>query len=513
MTSAENNRRIAKNTLMLYARMLVTMLVSLYTSRVILNALGAEDYGIYNVVGGLVAMFSMISSSITVAISRFLTFELGSGNQEKLNSIFSSSIVIQLAICGIVILLAETLGLWFLNSHMSFPEDRASATNAVYQLSLLTFCINLLSSPYNSAIIAHERMSVYAYVSIFEAVAKLGVALIISRAAGDKLIIYAILLALVAVSVRTYYGIYCRRNFEECKFRPRLDKSVLKEMFSYAGWTYIGASSALLRDAGGNILINIYYGPVANAARGIGVQVQQAVNQFASNFMTAVNPQITKSYASGDYGYMKFLIFNGSRISFYLLIFLSLPILLNTHYILELWLKQVPPHTVEFVRLALVFVISEAISTPLITSASAAGDIKKYQLLVGGLQSLNFPLSLTLLILGLPPYITYVVAIVVSQACLAARLYIVRGMIGLSARSFMKNVYLNIALVTLAGAAVPVLVQLKLGETLPHLLLSCLVCVISMGLSIFFVGCGKKERELAVGKAKEAYEKIRGRRR
>ena len=314
--SSSNNKRIAKNTLLLYFRMLLTMVVSLYTSRVVLGALGVEDYGIYNVVGGVVAMFSMLSGSLSAAISRFITFELGTGNKEKLKRVFSSSVTIQMGLSAIILVLAETVGLWFLNNKMVIPESRMYAANWVFQLSLLTFVINLISIPYNAAIIAHERMSAFAYISIFEAVSKLVVAYCIVISPIDRLILYAIMLTTIAVIIRLIYGSYCKRKFEECTFHFIYDHDLLKQMFGFAGWNFIGASSALLRDQGGNIVINLFCGPAVNAARGIAVQVNTAIHSFVTNFMTALNPQITKSYAGADQKYLMTLLFQGARLSF-----------------------------------------------------------------------------------------------------------------------------------------------------------------------------------------------------
>ena len=331
--TTENNKRIAKNTLLLYFRMLFLMAVSLYTSRVVLNALGVEDFGIYNVVGGVVAMFSVLSGSLSTAISRFITYELGKGNKENLNKIFSSAVTIQFGLAGIIILLAETIGIWFLNIKMNIPEVRMEAANWVFQFSILTFAINLISVPYNASIIAHEKMSAFAYISILEAVGKLTIAYLITISPIDKLIFYAILMCAVALVVRLTYGNYCKRHFSECTYHFSWDKLLLKQMFGFAGWNFIGASSAILRDQGGNVVINLFCGPTVNAARGIAFQVNNAVNQFVTNFMTALNPQITKSYASGDKEYMMTLIFQGARLSFYMLFLLSLPILVNTHYL------------------------------------------------------------------------------------------------------------------------------------------------------------------------------------
>ncbi len=493
--TAENNKRIAKNTLLLYFRMLFLMAVSLYTSRVVLNALGIEDFGIYNVVGGVVAMFSVLSGSLSAAISRFITYELGKGNQENLNKIFSSAVTIQLGLAGIIILLAETIGIWFLNVKMNIPEVRMEAANWVFQFSILTFAINLISVPYNASIIAHEKMSAFAYISILEAVGKLFIAYLITITPMDKLIFYAILMCVVALIVRFTYGNYCKRHFNECTYHFIWDKQLLKSMFSFAGWNFIGASSAVLRDQGGNVVINLFCGPAVNAARGIAFQVNNAVNQFVGNFMTALNPQITKSYAAGDRGYMMTLIFQGARLSFYMLLLLSLPILVNTHYILALWLKIVPEHAVLFVQLILIFALSESISQPLITAMLATGKIRNYQIIVGGLQMMNLPLSYILLRLGYFPEVVIVIAICISQCCLAARLILLRGMIGLSITKYLKNVYLNIIVVCIIAVILPLISAYYIKESFINFILISLIAVICTLSSIYFIGCNNQERE------------------
>lgn len=497
-----NNKRIAKNTMLLYGRMLLLMAISLYTSRVILNALGVEDYGIYNIVGGVVAMFSMLSGSLSAAISRFITFELGKGNKENLAKVFSASVTIQLGICAIVILLAETVGLWFLNSKMVIPENRLYAANWVYQLSLVTFVISLVSIPYNAAIIAHERMSAFAYISIFEAVNKLIVAYFIIISPIDKLIFYAIMIAMIAIIIRLIYGVYCKKRFEECTYHFIYDHELLKQMFGFAGWNFIGASSALLRDQGGNIVINLFCGPAVNAARGIAFQVNTAVHSFVTNFMTALNPQITKSYASGDYQYMMTLIFQGARLSYYILLLLSLPVIVNTHYILHIWLGQVPEHTVLFVQLVLIFGMCESISSPLITAMLATGKIRNYQLVVGGFQMLNLPVSYILLRFGAIPETVLIVAIVISQLCLVSRLYMLRGLIGLKARDFIKKVYANVIEVTILSVIVPFLLAIVLNNDFLNFIVLSIITVVSTLLVVFYVGCTMEERQFVVSKVK-----------
>ena len=501
MVSSVNNKRIAKNTLLLYFRMLFMMGVNLYASRVVLNALGVEDYGIYNVVGGVVAMFSMLSGSLSAAITRFITYELGVGNAESLKKVFSSSVTIQLGLAAVVVLLAEAVGVWFLNAKMNIPAGRLSAANWVFHLSVLTFAVNLVSVPYNASIIAHERMSAFAYISIIEAIGKLAIAFLVMASPIDRLVFYAMLMCVVALIVRFAYGAYCKRHFVECTYHFIFEKGLLKRMFGFAGWNFIGASSAVLRDQGGNVVINLFCGPAVNAARGIAFQVNNAVSGFVTNFMTALNPQITKSYASGDRGYMMTLVFQGARLSFYMLLFLSLPVLVNTHYILAIWLKIVPEHTVLFVRLALVFAMSESISNPLITAMLATGRIRNYQLVVGGLQMMNLPVSYALLRVGLFPEVVMVVAIFISQCCLAARLLMLRGMIGLSARKYLRNVYLNVLVVSVLSAAVPGMVSRNISEGFFNFMLLCLLSFVCTALVIYYVGCNRQERQFIVSKA------------
>lgn len=509
MTDASaNNKRIAKNTLMLYFRMLFTMAVSLFTSRVVLNTLGVEDYGIYNVVGGVVSMFSIISGSLSAAISRFITVELAKGDADKLRKTFSASVTIQLLLSLIIVVLIESIGVWFLNVKMVIPAERMDAANWVLQFSIVTFVINLISVPYNATIIAHEKMSAFAYISILEVVCKLVIVYLLKISPIDRLVFYAILMCAVSVIIRLVYGYYCNRHFAECKFSFRFDKDLLKRMFSFAGWNFIGASSAVLRDQGGNIIINLFGGPAVNAARGIAMQVNHAIVGFSNNFMTALNPQITKSYASGEHDYMMKLIFRGARFSFYMLLFLSLPVLANTHYILSLWLGIVPEHSVLFVRLALIFAMSESISSPLVTAMLATGKIRNYQIVVGGLQMLNLPISYVLLRIGCIPETVMMVAIGLSQCCLAARLVMLRTMIGLSARKYLREVYLNVILVTTVAAVLPILTSVILEESFLNFVIIVLISLITAAIAIFYIGFNKNERDFAVTKFKYAIQKL-----
>lgn len=492
--SQNNNKRIAKNTLLLYARMILLMLISLYTSRVILNVLGVDDYGIYNVVGGVVAMFSMISASLSTAISRFLTYEIGRDDKSRLRLIFSSSVTIQAGLAIIILLLAETIGLWFLNTQLVIPDDRILAANWCYQLSLITFSINLISVPYNASIIAHENMSVFAYISIVEAIGQLFIAWLINYSPVDKLIFYGVLLCLHATTIRLIYGIYCKRNFEECHYYFVFDKALLKQMFGFTGWNMVGTCSAILRTQGNNILINVFFGPAVNGAQAIAAKVNAVVSSFVQNFMIALNPQITKSYAVGNMAYMFKLVFQGGRLSFYLILMLALPIILNTHYILVIWLKIVPEYTVSFIQLILILELCESLSHTMVTAILAQGNIKKYMLIVGGFQMLNVPINLILFYIGCQPYIIYIVAIVISQVCLAARLILLNKIMGLNIKKFIKTVYFNVIVVATLSSILPSILSYYFNNTAISFIFVSFVAVINVALVEYFIGCTQEER-------------------
>jgi len=491
---SSNNKRIAKNTLLLYVRMLFLLLINLYTSRVILNALGVTDFGIYNAVGGVVGMFAIISGSLSASISRFITFDLGLGDKDQLKKTFSSSVMVQLVLCVIVLIIAESVGVWFLNNKMVIPENRSFAANWVLQFSLITFIINLISVPYNAAVIAHEKMSAFAYISVVEGFGKLLIAFSITFSPLDRLIGYAAMMALLAVTIRILYGFYCNKHFEECQFHFCWDRNHLKRMFGFAGWNFIGAASSILRDQGGNIVINLFYGPAVNAARAISMQVYAAVNGFVYNFMTAVNPQITKSYASKNNEYMMELILQGAKFSFYLMLILSLPILFNTHYILTLWLKLLPEHSILFVQLVLIMGLSETLSIPLITAMLATGDIRNYQLIVGGLQLLNLPISYVLLRIDFIPETVIIVAIILSQICLFARLVLLKRMIYLPVRKYLTQVYLRIILVSLLASSIPFFLKNFISDSFVSFAYSTIICLLSSLATVYFIGLSKRDQ-------------------
>lgn len=490
-----NNKRIAKNTVLLYIRTFIILLVSLYTSRVVLNALGVDDYGIYNVVGGFVAMFSLLSGALSNAISRYITFELGRGDKERLKDVFSTSVTVQIILALGIIVIAEIVGVWFLNVKMNVPEGRMVAANWVFQCSLLTFAINLISVPYNACIIAHERMGAFAYVSILEAVLKLGSVLLLFIIGFDRLITYAILMVLVATLIRLIYGIYCGRHFEECHYHFSFSMPLIKEMTSLAGWNMLGAGGAVLNDYGVNVLMNLFFGVKVNAARGLSVQVNAAVTQFVNSFTTAVNPQITKSYAKGDTDYTFSLVTMSSKYSFFLMLLFAVPLIAETPYLLELWLKNVPEYTVLFVRLTLIISLITTLSTSLYTLAISTGNIKKYQIIVGSLSLSCFFFTYVFYKIDAPVETAYYVSIIVNIAILFARLWILADLTGLNILDYIKKVIFKAFVVTLISGIIAYLWLLLFPkQSFSSALLVVVLCVVSSALIIIYLGLSSYER-------------------
>ena len=420
---------------------------------------------------------------------------LGKGDFEKLKRIFCTSINIQIILIAIITILMETVGMWFLNNKMVIPEERLVAANWVFQFSMVTFALNLLSVPYNAVIIAHEKMSAFAYISIIDCTLKLIVAFIIAYNPFDKLVYYGLLIMICGVINRSIYAIYCKRHFEESTYRLIFDKGLMKEMFGFAGWNFFGTSSALLRDQGGSVLINIFYGPTVNAARGIAMQVSSAVTHFVASFTTAVNPQITKSYANGDREFMMKLVFQSTKFSFYIILFIALPVLVSTPYILELWLKQVPDYSVNFVRLAIIFAMSDTLARPLVTLMLATGNIKKYQIVVGGSRMIvDFPISLLCLYLGAPPECVFVIAIATSFMCEMLRLNMLKEMVGLSVKDFILNVYLKSILVAIMAAIIPCIASVRLSDNFLSFVILTVVSLCCVALMVFTIGCDTHDR-------------------
>ena len=505
------NKRIAKNTFVLYLRMIFLMAINIYTTRVVLQALGVNDYGIYNVVGGIVAFFSILSKSLATASSRFLNYEMGRGDFVKLRKVFSISVTIQAALALLIALLIEVLGVWFLNNKMVIETERLTAANWVLQFSIITFCFNLISVPYNAAIIAHEKMSVFAYISIFEGIAKLLICYMVMILPMDNLVMYAFFICIIHVSIRFIYAYYCKHHFSECTYKYVKDTSLIKELFSFAGWNFIGASAMVIRNQGGNILINLFFGTSINAARAIANQVNIAVSGFVNNFMIAVNPQITQSYSREDKDYSEYLVQKSAKLSFYLLLLLSLPIIINIDYILGLWLYEVPEKTSVFVILTVLLTMIESLSVPLSTLQLATGKVRNYQLIVGGITLLNIPFSYELFLLGYDAEAFLIVAIIISFLTLFIRLFMLKINAGLSIRLYIKRVVLNCSFVTIISAILPSVIMLVINRSFYNngfyiFLFSSVISTAWCFTIVLFLGCTKGERLFLKQKIKTIYK-------
>lgn len=504
-----DNKLIVKNTILLYFRTIFIMLISLYTSRVVLHTLGVEDYGVYNAVGGVVSMFSMISGALSTAISRFITFGLGKGDIDKLKKVFSSSINIQFAISLIVLLLCETLGIWFLNCKMNIPDGRMAAANWVLQCSLFSFIIGLISTPYNACIIAHERMQAFAYISIIEAVLKLSIVYLLIVSPIDKLITYSILLVLVSLIIRLLYGIYCSRNFEECKYVKVKDSSVFKEMLAFSGWSFMNNGAYIFNTQGVNILINIFFGVTFNAARGLATQVEGAVMQFVNNFTTAINPQITKSYASEDRKRMFGLICSGAKYSYFLLLAFALPIMLEIDFILSIWLIEVPEYTSLFIRLLFVGAMVTVVGNTGVTACMATGRIKKYTLWISSIGSMVFFLSWLAYKAGASVQSTYYIYIGVYLVILFVRLFIMTELLDFPITLFVKKVLYRIISVTLISIIIPYLCFRTMEMGWPRFFATLVVSFVSVAFSIYVLGLSQGERLKLVAIVKRRLKNIR----
>lgn len=492
--TTSNTKRIAKNTMLLYFRMLLTMLVSLYTSRVVLNAIGVEDYGIYNVVGGVVAMFGILSGSLSNAISRFITFELGKGDLDKLKRIFCTSVNIQVILIALITILLETIGIWFLNNKMVIPEERLAAANWVFQFSVITFALNLLSVPYNAVIIAHEKMSAFAYISIIDCTLKLIVAFIIAYNPFDRLVFYGLLIMIVGLINRMMYAIYSKRHFEEATYRMIFDKELMKEMFGFAGWNMLGTGAYIFNTQGVNLVTNIYFGVTTNAARAVVTQVEAAIKQFVTNFTTAINPQITKSYASGDMNYLYNLVCKSSKFSYLIMLFFAVPFMYETETIMQLWLKNYPLEAPSFLRLSLFGTMVDLLGNSPAIAAWATGNIKRYYIYVSTVGCLVFPISWIAFALGMPAYITYIIFLIVYLFVLLIKLYIIKGLLNFPVSKYYKEVLGVVLLTTTVSFVLPGVVYILIPKSLISSFVVMAVSCISVAIAVYLLGLSKTEK-------------------
>lgn len=494
----ESNKRLVKNTLTLYLRMILTVGISLYTSRVIIDNLGISDFGLYNVIGGFIAMFYMVTSSMSSATSRFITFELGINNIERQKTIFCTSMNLQIFVSLFVILIGETIGLWFINEKMVFEPERLFAANIVYQLALISFVIELLGVPFNSTIIAHEKIKCFAYITIVNIILKLFVAWALAVSPFDRVVFYALCMMIISSITQLLYFIYCKRNFEECEYKISFDKTISKQMFSFGGWSFLSSITMMLRGQGLNILINIFNGTIANAAYGVGRQIDATVKSFSNNFITALNPQITKSYALGDKEHTKNLVYKGTKYSFLLLYEISLPVIVETNKFLDIWLVEVPKYSVEFVRITLIFQLFKVLTVPIQTLNNATGHIKSFQILKSITEFLVLPTCYILLRIGIEPYITMLVTVGSEIIMIYPKIWICRKYGQIKIKEYHKEVFGKIFYVILFTSLLCTLITDIMDQTIYRLIIVTFISVVSVFLFTYLFALNKPERQTMI---------------
>lgn len=506
-----NNKRIAKNTLFLYFRMILVMGVTLYTSRIVLKELGVSDYGIYSLVGGFITLFGFLNAAMSSATQRYLTFDIGKNDHLQLQKTFSATLTIHIGIAVLVLLMAETLGLWYVNHKMVFPTGRLYAVNMVYQFSIAASLLGIIQVPYNALIIARERMSIYAYVSIAEVLLKLGIVYVLVVVGSDKLIMYAVLTFVVALGIRIFYQFYCRKNFKESQYIFEINKPFYKELIAYSGWNLFGNLAAVARGQGNNLVLNFFFGTTVNAAYGIMTTVNTAVASFITNFQMASNPQIIKLYAQNDAISMQRLINRTAKFSYFLSLFLIGPIYLNIDIILKIWLVNPPAYTGILIQLILICLLIDSISGPLMTGIQATGKIKMYQLVVGILVFLNLPISYLLLKLAIvkkPETILYV-WLCISLVSLILRLFFIQKAQNFDVKEFCVRVLLKIGIITALTCELGFLLSKYLkADSFISLCLQSLAYWILMAAIIYVLGFERSEKKFVFEIKKKVLQKL-----
>ena len=501
MENISQNKRVVKNTLFLYFRSILLLVISLYTSRVTLQVLGVQDYGIYQIVGGIVSMFSMLSSTLASASQRFITYALGENNKEKLRNVFATCVTIHVALGIIVVLLLEIVGLWFLHNKANIPIERIQIAGVVMHFSIATLFLNILTVPFNATIIAHEKMSAFAYIGILDAVLRLAVVFFLTILSWDKLFLYAALNLAVALTIRFIYSVYSNKNFDETKIKGwYFDKNLFRQMFYFAGWNLFGNGSLVLRNQGVDIVLNIFFGVVVNAAKGISNQVQHAVGVFVGNFTTALKPQLTKAIAQKNYERVYVLINNGSRYSFMLMLVVSMPIIISAPHLLKLWLGFVPDYSVIFIQWTMGYLLLDILSRLLIQSILSQGNIKKYQIIVGGTKLFAIPFVYVYLLIDKNPLVGVWVNLFLEFLCLAERLYFTRKLLGFNSFYYLKDVILRCFFMFITTLFFSEIVIIIVSD---NFVFSVVSSFLISSIVVWFLGMKKEEHLLLVSFAKK----------
>ena len=493
------NKRIVKNTAFLYVRMLFLLLINLYTARVILNALGESDYGLYHVVAGIIVFFSVINGVLAAGTSRFLTYDLGKGDFSELRKTFSAAFTMHAITAFVVLVLSETIGLWFLNTQLVIPPERMAAANWIFQFSIATAMLSLTQVPYSASIISHERMNVYAWAGVAEGVFKLAIAFSLMYANySDRLIAYGFLTFLWGAILQVFYRFYCVRHFPECRLTIVKEKRVYKRMLSFSLWDLGGALGSVVNSQGMNFILNIFFGLVVNTARGLAVQVESALQQFSNNIMTAVKPQIVKSYAQKNYNRFFQLIFEASKYSYFLMLVVALPVLLETDYVLKLWLVNVPDYTVVFLRLTLIASVFRSMARPVIDGCHATGNIKRLNLYTLSVVLLTLPLSWIAFKAGYPPHTIFIIYGILLCLNNFVELYVLKLEIDFSIKEYLLSVMGRCLIVTIIVSIVPTLVVLFIEPSFLRLCVSVLSSVVCVGSGVFFLVLNNDQRRKLV---------------
>ena len=489
-----DNKRIVKNSIMLYVGMVYGLFISLYTSRVVLNALGFEDYGLYNVIGSVAAMFIFLRSAMGNSIHRFMAYSIGKGDVEEVKKVFSSGVLMHFLLGCVIVLIAETIGLWFLNNRMIIPDERLVAANWVYQFSVFSIFLSVICVPYDALIIAHEKMIAFAFVQIFNSTLILLIVLFIDSISYDRLIVYGLLLMFVQVLNRIIYGVYCKKHFPECIFILVRDRSLLKEITSFAGWALLGNIAYIGYTQGLNIMLNVFFNPVVNAARGISYSIQGALKGFTINIQTAVNPQITKAYVAGETERLHQLIVASSKLSYYLLLSIVIAVSSEIEAILKLWLVNVPDYSVSFTLLILASMLIDPLANPLLISNRATGKIKNYQLSEGGLLILILPVSWVFLELGYEPGSFFIVQFFFFIVTQVARVFLVCHYINMSYRYYLKKIIYPISIVSVISVFIPLFLHFTLVNTVTNMILTCIISFVYVLTISYCLGLDASEK-------------------
>lgn len=497
--NTSSNKRIAKNSIFLSIRMVIVLLISLYTTRVVLQVLGVVDYGVYNVVCGFVLMFSFLNTSMSNGIQRFFNFEYGKNGESGANKVYSTSIYIQTLLAVIIVVIVEIIGIWYLHNKMVIPEDRLVAAEWIFQFAVIMFVIGIMQAPFMAAVIAHERLDFYAVVSVLETILKLGVVFLLTSIKADKLITYGVLTTAVSFFVAASYYIYCKINFKEIKFHRGLDMNMFKQMLGFSGWNLFGSFSNMMRDQGINLILNFFFGPVVNAARGVAMQVNSGVTGLVTSILTPVRPQVIQSYAKGEMDRVLNLTYTISKFSILFLLIFSLPLCMELDFVLKIWLgDNIPQHTQAFI---IIILLTSAVLIPMGSQATlvhASGNMRSYQVIGSIVKILSVPIAFIMMKMGYDPEWALIMVLLFDAIGLVVGMIIIRGIMPFSVLEYSKKVFLPIIPIAAISFGAALLMHILISNEVIRFFLVIMTSTIVMVLSIYFIGMTKTEKQLMI---------------